>query len=136
MVDTFDSSTRSKLMGRIRSHGNKTTELELIKIFRANGMTGWRRKQRLFGKPDFVFRKSRVCVFVDGCFWHGCPKCYRSPSSNEAYWATKIQRNKARDRLVSRTLRDAGWHVLRIWEHQLLEKGRGRLLRRLHVLLG
>jgi DNA mismatch endonuclease (patch repair protein) len=136
MIDVFDLATRSELMGRIRSYGNKTTELKLIEIFRANGITGWCRKQKLFGKPDFVFRKSKVCVFVDGCFWHGCPKCYRSPSSNQTYWSAKIQRNKARDRLVSKTLRDAGWHVLRIWEHQLAEKCRGRLLRRLHSLLG
>jgi len=136
MVDVFDIATRSSLMGRIKSHGNKTTELRLIEIFRSSGLTGWRRKQPLFGKPDFVFKTQRVCIFVDGCFWHGCPKCYREPTTNETYWSAKIQRNKARDRLVSKTLRDAGWSVLRIWEHQLAEKARGRLLRRLRESLG
>lgn len=136
MVDVFSSNYRSALMGRIRSHGNKTTELKLIEIFKDNGITGWRRKQNLVGKPDFVFRRSRVCVFVDGCFWHGCPKCYRSPSSNQVYWSAKIERNRARDRLVTRTLKASGWRVLRIWEHQLADKARGRLLSRLSKYLG
>jgi DNA mismatch endonuclease (patch repair protein) len=135
MVDVFDSATRSALMRRIKSYGNKTTEMKLIEIFRSNGLTGWRRKQRLFGKPDFVFRKQRVCVFVDGCFWHGCPKCSREPSSNSTYWSTKIGRNKARDLLVSNTLRVQGWTVLRIWEHQLAEKERGSLLNNLRSYL-
>jgi DNA mismatch endonuclease (patch repair protein) len=136
MVDLISVEDRSVLMGRIRSHGNKSTELKLLEIFKANGITGWRRKQSLIGKPDFVFRRSRVCVFVDGCFWHGCPKCYRSPSSNQVYWSAKVERNRARDRLVTRTLKASGWRVLRIWEHQLADKARGRLLARLSKYLG
>lgn len=135
MSDVFSSDERSAIMGRIRSHGNKTTELKLIEIFKASGITGWRRKQNLIGKPDFVFRQTRVCVFVDGCFWHGCSKCYRPPGSNQIYWSAKIVRNRARDRLVTKTLRASGWTVLRIWEHQLAEKGRGRLLARLRRCL-
>ncbi|NPC55190.1 very short patch repair endonuclease [Caenimonas soli] len=136
MADVFDAATRSSLMGRIKSHGNRTTELKLIEVFRANGMTGWRRKQPLFGKPDFVFRKQRVCVFVDGCFWHGCLKCYREPTSNATYWAAKVRRNKARDRRVSYTLRGQGWTVLRVWEHQLAPKGLARFLGRMRRALG
>lgn len=135
MVDVFSVKDRSALMGRIRSHGNKTTELKLVEIFKANRITGWRRKQDLIGKPDFVFRRERVCVFVDGCFWHGCPKCYRAPSSNQVYWGAKIERNRVRDRLVSRSLKASKWKVLRIWEHQLTDKGRGRLIARLHAIL-
>lgn len=131
MPDMFDQATRSALMGRIKSNGNKTTEVKLSEIFRANGFSGWRRKQLLFGKPDFVFIKQRVCVFVDGCFWHGCPKCYREPSSNASYWSAKIQRNKARDRIVTKTLNGAGWRVMRIWKHQLSNATRTTLLRRL-----
>lgn len=131
MADVFDPATRSALMGRIKSHGNKTTEMKLIEIFRSNGFTGWRRNQPVFGKPDFVFRAQRVCIFVDGCFWHRCPRCYREPTSNASYWTTKFQRNTKRDRLVSKTLRADGWHVLRIWEHQLTMKARPTLLRRL-----
>jgi DNA mismatch endonuclease (patch repair protein) len=72
MADIWTKAKRSAVMSLIRGHGNKDTELRLIKIFRLFGIIGWRRKQKLFGKPDFVFRKQRVVVFVDGCFWHGC----------------------------------------------------------------
>jgi DNA mismatch endonuclease (patch repair protein) len=130
MADVISIQARSRLMAKVRSHGNKSTELKLIKIFKTNGITGWRRKQALIGKPDFVFKQDRVCVFVDGCFWHGCDKCYRAPKSNQEFWLTKFEKNRARDRLVNRTLKTAGWRVLRIWEHQLGEKVRKRLLAR------
>jgi len=74
MTDVFTEAKRSEVMSRIRAHGNRGTELALIALFRASGLTGWRRRQPVFGKPDFVFRGSKVAVFVDGCFWHGCPK--------------------------------------------------------------
>lgn len=131
MADTFSKQKRSEVMALIRSHGNKATELRLIAIFREAGIAGWRRKQSLPGKPDFLFRKQRLAVFVDGCFWHGCPKCYRRPASNQTYWDEKIQRNRKRDLLVTRELRKTGWRVLRIWEHQLAEKSKGRLIQRL-----
>ena len=131
MADIWTSSKRSEVMGRIRSRENISTEGQLIAIFRANKITGWRRRQNLLGKPDFIFRGRGVCIFVDGCFWHGCPKCYRRPSSNQRYWDQKVQRNAARDLLVSRELKKQGWQVLRIWEHQLLEANRGRLMFRL-----
>lgn len=130
MADIWNKQKRSEVMSRIRSQGNKDTELRLISIFREARITGWRRKQPLFGKPDFVFRKQRLAVFVDGCFWHGCPRCYRRPASNQTYWDEKVQRNQKRDLQVTRELRRAGWHVLRIWEHQLSEKERGRLIKR------
>lgn len=103
----------------IRSRGNKATELRLIEIFREHGITGWRRNQNLIGKPDFTFRRERVVVFVDGCFWHGCPKCYQRPKSNRKFWDEKIAANRKRDRLVNRELRKLGWHVVRLWQHQL-----------------
>lgn len=106
-------------MAAIRSCGNKDTELKLAAIMRAARVTGWRRNHPLFGKPDFVFRRERLAVFVDGCFWHGCPKHARQPGSNTAYWMPKLARNKARDRHVSRMLRQNGWKVMRIWEHHL-----------------
>jgi DNA mismatch endonuclease (patch repair protein) len=70
-------------MSKICGSGNRGTELRLIEIFKARGITGWRRKYKLPGKPDFVFPKARVAVFVDGCFWHGCPKHCRMPRSNK-----------------------------------------------------
>jgi len=111
-------------MSRIRGVGNRTTELAMMKLFRRYGFTGWRRRHPLFGKPDFVFRQQKVAVFVDGCFWHGCPRHCRRPKSNRKYWRRKILRNQSRDRIVTRTLRRAGWRVLRIWEHELKNKTR------------
>ncbi|MCU0783982.1 MAG: very short patch repair endonuclease [Verrucomicrobia bacterium] len=106
-------------MAAVRSTGNKVTELSLVRIFRAYGIKGWRRHLPLPGKPDFVFQKERVAVFVDGCFWHGCPKHLRSPQTNGAYWRRKIATNRIRDVRVRRVLRQGGWCVLRVWEHEL-----------------
>jgi DNA mismatch endonuclease (patch repair protein) len=119
MADVFTKSKRSQVMAAIRSSGNRDTELKLAALFRKYGITGWRRHQPVFGKPDFVFRPQRIAVFVDGCFWHGCPKCYRRPRSNKKFWDAKIARNKTRDRRVNRELRKFVWRVVRIWEHDL-----------------
>jgi DNA mismatch endonuclease (patch repair protein) len=106
-------------MAEIRASGNKSTELRLINILRQNHITGWRRKQNLPGKPDFVFRREKLAVFVDGCFWHGCRWHCRMPKSHQSYWQPKIEKNKARDKAVRRELGQKGWGVLRIWEHEL-----------------
>ncbi len=106
-------------MAAIRSRGNRDTELKLAAILRAARVTGWRRHQPLAGRPDFVFRRDRLAIFVDGCFWHGCPKHGRNPGSNTWYWAPKLARNKTRDRAVATALRRAGRTVLRFWEHDL-----------------
>ena len=119
MSDIWSKQKRSEVMSLIRSRGNKATELRLIEIFRGHGITGWRRNQPLLGKPDFSFRRERVVVFVDGCFWHGCPKCYQRPSSNRKFWDAKVKANRKRDRFVNRELRKLGWHVVRLWQHQL-----------------
>lgn len=119
MPDVFTKEKRSAVMAAIRSKGNKDTELKMIIIFKASRITGWRRHAKLAGRPDFIFPRQRVAVFVDGCFWHGCPKHGRKPGSNQAYWLPKLKRNKERDRMVSKQLRAAGWQVLRFWEHHL-----------------
>ena len=106
-------------MATIRSRGNKDTELKLAAILRAAHITGWRRHLPLTGHPDFVFRRQRLAVFVDGCFWHGCRYHCRMPQGNREYWQGKIARNSARDRLTTRLLRSRGWRVLRIWGHAL-----------------
>jgi DNA mismatch endonuclease, patch repair protein len=116
---TRPSPQRIRIMRAIRGSGNRTTELTLVAAMRASELTGWRRKQNLPGHPDFVFRRKRLAVFVDGCFWHGCPRCYRVPRTNSAFWQAKIQANRKRDARVSRNLRKQGWRVLRIWEHSL-----------------
>lgn len=119
MSDIWSKQKRSEVMSLIRSRGNKATELRLIEIFREHGITGWRRNQKLIGKPDFTFRRERIVVFVDGCFWHGCPRCYQRPKSNRKFWDEKIAANRKRDRRVNRELRGLGWRVVRVWQHQL-----------------
>lgn len=119
MADIFTTAKRSEVMSLIRGKGNKTTELLFIKVARQNGITGWRRCQPLFGKPDFVFPKQRLAVFVDGDFWHGHPTRAKIPATNRAFWLKKIEGNKRRDQLVTRTLKSKGWHVVRLWEHDL-----------------
>ena len=122
-------------MSRIRASGNKDTELRLIAIFRAHRVTGWRRGSKLPGKPDFVFPARRLAVFVDGCFWHGCPKHCRMPASNRKFWRDKITRNRQRDRKVNRLLRARNWRVLRIWEHALARKNEKHTVARIRRAL-
>jgi len=158
MPDVFTKTKRSEVMSRIRSRGNKDTELALLRVFRTHGITGWRRHVEVRGqrgegrklvtgrtsgfaprtfrvRPDFVFRQLRLALFVDGCFWHACPKHTTKPRNNAAFWRKKLAANKARDRLVTRTLRRNGWRVLRIWEHELARKNEARLLRRIQRAL-
>jgi DNA mismatch endonuclease (patch repair protein) len=93
----------------------------MASVLRRTGISGWRRHVPLPGTPDFVWREQRVAVFVDGCFWHGCPRCYRSPRHNPSFWRAKIEGNRNRDKKVARRLRAKGWRVLRIWECQIAE---------------
>ena len=136
MADIFTKAKRSAVMARIRGSGNAATELRMMALFRAHGITGWRRKQRVFGKPDFVFRRERVALFVDGCFWHGCPRHATQPRTRAAYWTAKFSRNKERDREVTRTLRKAGWRVVRVWECALARKRWPRVAARVVRSLG
>jgi DNA mismatch endonuclease (patch repair protein) len=119
VADVFSPSKRSEIMARVKGRENRSTELRLIQIFRDFEIHGWRRRAAVFGRPDFVFPKSRVAVFVDGCFWHACPAHCSIPVSNRIFWTSKLTRNRERDRLVGRELKKAGWTVLRIWQHDL-----------------
>jgi DNA mismatch endonuclease (patch repair protein) len=131
MTDIWTKKKRSEVMSLVRGRGNKCTELVLARLFRRNKIKGWRRQAPLPGKPDFIFRKQRLAVFVDGCFWHGCPKHGRQPKSNCAFWRSKFAANKKRDRFVNQTLRRAGWFVMRIWEHELASRRTARIIRRI-----
>lgn len=123
MTDIWPAEKRSAVMSLVKGRGNRSTELVLARIFRANSIKGWRRHLSLPGKPDFCFPKLKVAVFVDGCFWHGCPRCYRRPKSNTEFWDRKISGNRARDRRVARELATMGWRVVRIPEHLLAKTG-------------
>jgi DNA mismatch endonuclease, patch repair protein len=119
MADVFSPAKRSEIMGRVKSQGNRATELSLVSISRDHKITGWRRRAKVFGSPDFVFRRARLAVFVDGCFWHGCPAHGSIPVNNREFWAAKLERNLRRDRIVIGTLSGKGWRILRIWQHEL-----------------
>jgi DNA mismatch endonuclease (patch repair protein) len=119
MADIWPKAKRSAVMKLVKSRGNKQTELELKLQFRRNKISGWRRHLPLPGKPDFAFPKKRIAVFVDGCFWHGCPRCYKPPKSNQRFWREKLLYNQTHDKKVNRQLRQQGWKVIRIWQHAL-----------------
>lgn len=135
MADVFLRDKRSEIMSRVKGAANEATELRLISLLRQYNVTGWRRKLPLYGRPDFVFRRFRLVVFVDGCFWHGCPTHGSVPASNAEFWRRKLHRNKVRDRLVNHTLKSAGWNVLRIWQHELTVVNEERLIARLNAAM-
>src|SRR5260370_24723121 len=118
MTDVFSRQKRSEIMSRVRSRGNAATELSLIRLFREFKIKGWRRRFKAFGSPDFVFPEIRLAVFIDGCFWHSCPIHGSLPASNRAFWKRKLERNIARDRLVSRELRRSGGPLVLLWLHE------------------
>ena len=82
-------------------------------------------------RPDVVFTRARVAVFIDGCFWHGCPQHGTTPKANSGYWGPKLARNVARDRANEQRLTAAGWRVLRIWEHTPVEEAANIVVRTL-----
>ena len=118
-MDTFSKSDRSNIMRLVKSRNNKSTELQLIQLFKRRKITGWRRNYKIFGNPDFVFLKKKVAIFVDGCFWHGHSCRNVAPSSNKQYWENKLLRNKQRDAVVNQHLLDLNWIVFRVWECEL-----------------
>ncbi|MEI6073469.1 MAG: very short patch repair endonuclease [Verrucomicrobiae bacterium] len=142
MPDVFTKSQRSEVMSRIRSTGNASTELAMIRVFRAHGITGWRRNKKLrflvrgssfLVRPDFLFPERKIALFVDGAFWHGHPTRCRIPKTRRAWWQAKIEGNKARDQRQNRLLRKKGWKVVRIWQHELERKCLSLALRKLRA---
>ena len=133
-TDTFTPAARSRIMAKVKSAHNRSTEKIVRASLVARGARGWRMHARdLPGCPDFVFDREKVAVFVDGCFWHGCPRCYRRPQSSRAYWDAKIAANKRRDRLAAARLRRMGWSAIRVWEHSLkdLAAAMARIMRKI-----
>ena len=127
MTDTVSRRKRSEIMSKIRSSDTKA-EIALRRCLWNEGIR-FRLRPKLPGKTDIVFPSMRVVIFVDGCFWHKCPKHFRGPKSKIDYWEPKIARNVTRDKKISRALRKNGWKVLRFWEHDVnkdLEKCRKR----------
>lgn len=119
MTDTFSKEKRSEIMASIRSKNTYSTERRLRAGLISARISGWKMNAKyLAGKPDFVFEKKKIVVFVDGCFWHGC-KCKSLSKTHRAFWRNKIEANIAHDKRVTRSLRRDGWKVIRIKEHEL-----------------
>lgn len=121
-------------MANVRSRGNRSTELTAMSALRERGIKGWARHPvDVPGHPDFYFPKHRLALFVDGCFWHACPKCGRIPKTRVQFWKNKIEGNRRRDLSLTRALRRNGYHVMRVWEHALNDD---KWVRRLVRMLG
>lgn len=141
VTDVFDRAKRSHVMAGIRGRGNRSTELAMARLLRAAGIVGWRRhlllrpkvcaedvaasvgknSVRIATRPDFAFRSSKLALFIDGCFWHGCALHSTAPVQNAKFWSAKLSANMLRDGVQTRALEQAGWTVIRIWEHELID---------------
>jgi DNA mismatch endonuclease (patch repair protein) len=116
MADRFTKAQRSYIMSRIKGSNTKP-EIRIKALMKALGFRY--QPKGIYGRPDFANTKEKIAVFVDGCFWHKCPKHYRKPKSNLSYWSPKLTRNVKRDLKVNATLRGEGWRVIRVWEHAI-----------------
>ena len=120
-MDTVSPEVRSRTMRAVKGK-NTSLEMKFRRALWGAGVRGWRlHKDSLPGRPDLVFSAARVAVFIDSCFWHGCPEHLRMPSSNVDYWQAKIERNRRRDAANTQELHTLGWNVLRFWEHEMRE---------------
>lgn len=117
-MDNLTKAQRRKNMRNIRSK-DTLPEKKLAKALKAQKLYFAQYVKTLPGKPDIVFRRKKVAVFVDSDFWHGHPKRFIKPKTNPGYWLPKIARNKQRDKKVNRKLRKNGWKVVRIWGHAI-----------------
>lgn len=118
MTDVLSKKQRSYNMSQIKGKNTKP-EILLRKLLGLNNVKGYRIHHELIGKPDIVFPKKKIAVFIDGCFWHKCKKCFVEPETRKKFWIEKINGNVKRDKEVNRVLRKKGWKILRFWEHQV-----------------
>ncbi|MGU3465569.1 very short patch repair endonuclease [Methylobacterium sp. C33D] len=127
---------KSDAMRRVRTAGTKP-EIELRSRLHGGGLR-YRVTYPVPGRPrrtiDIAFTRRRLAVFVDGCFWHGCPVHGTPPRTNASFWKAKIERNRLRDRDTDQALEAAGWRVLRIWEHTGYDEAAGMVLSALAAL--
>ena len=122
MPDNLTPEDRRKTMQAVKGKGTGL-ERRLASMLAGMHINGWQKNVGgLTGKPDIVFPQERVVIFIDGCFWHGCPYCQRKlPVTNKEYWERKIQRNIERAGSQNQKLSKDGWTVIRIWEHELCD---------------
>lgn len=117
-MDVFSKKKRSEIMSKIKS---KDTKIEILfrKALWKKGFRYRKNSSKHLGKPDLVLPKYKTVIFIDSCFWHNCPKHGYLPKSNLKYWRKKIERNKERDKEVSKHYKKIGWKIFRIWEHKI-----------------
>lgn len=125
----------TRRMKAIRDRGNKSTENRFRAMLVRSGVKGWKvRPAGMIGKPDFYFPGQGVVVFIDGCYWHGCPRCGHIPHVNRPYWSAKIERNRERDKYNTLLLEGEGHCVIRYWEHELQDDPSGCINRLVSIL--
>lgn len=121
MVDSWASSAHTRRSMQANRSRDTKPEIAIRRLVHSMGLryrVNTRPLPTLRRTADLVFARARVAVFIDGCFWHGCPEHHRQPTANGDYWVAKIEGNRARDARTNAALRDAGWEVLRFWEHE------------------
>ncbi|SIT87317.1 very short patch repair endonuclease [Edaphobacillus lindanitolerans] len=117
MPDKITKEQRSKNMSAIRSVSK--IESEFSRALWNKGVRFRRNVRKLFGNPDISIQKYKVVIFIDSCFWHKCPIHFTRPKSNQEFWDAKITRNVKRDHEVTTFYKNNGWHIKRIWEHEV-----------------
>lgn len=117
-MDNVTKTKRSQIMSAVKSTETKI-EKDFRKILWEKGYRYRKNDKKYFGKPDIVMKKNKLVIFIDSCFWHGCKKHCRIPSSRKKYWIDKIENNKKRDKRVNYYYNKNNWKIIRIWEHDL-----------------
>ena len=120
-MDKYSPSVRKRMMQAVKSKGTRLENSVAYKL-RQNGIFYRRNNKTLNGKPDFSIKKYKIVLFIDSCFWHGCKKHCRMPKSNVNFWIKKINRNKERDKAITKYYKSLNWKILRVWEHDFVEK--------------
>jgi DNA mismatch endonuclease (patch repair protein) len=118
MTDTVSKKKRSEIMSAVKSKETKI-EIAFRKKLWEKGIRYRKNPPKYFGKPDIVLKKYKTVIFIDSCFWHGCKKHFRMPSTRKKYWRDKIEKNITRDKEVNKYYKNTGWHIFRFWEHDI-----------------
>ncbi len=121
MVDNLTRVSRSKVMSSIPGR-DTTPELIIRRHLWAQGKRYRKHDKSVPGTPDISSNGKKLAIFIDGCFWHGCHRCYKEPMSNVSFWRQKLEYNKKRRKKVARLLRAKGWTLVQYWEHEVLSR--------------
>ena len=120
-MDKVTKEVRSSIMKSVKMK-DSAMENDFRKKLWSKGIRFRKNNNKLYGKPDISISKYKIVIFLDSCFWHGCKRHYRKPTSNINYWNRKIAKNIERDEKVNKFYKENNWHIYRIWEHDLLKK--------------